>query len=274
MDEKYRTSLDAAADAVPDGGCVVALVSTIESDHAAAIASDIAQLVGGGRDGHTLLLSLDAALDHEIGVEPAEGLTEVLGGGTSLARAAAHGRARGFVFVPAGANPADPVALLESTAFRSLTASAAGRGGTVLVFVPGEAWSVAKTEVIEGVIWLGPPPEGRDATARRPSLGSVRPPASPSPAESRSPREDRVRRPTAQRVIATRGAGPRPVQRGTRPAAGDRSRWVLAVLVAVAVLTVVLSVVIASRARRPASFLPQNDSLWLNPPTADEADPP
>ena len=167
MSETYKDRLERIAAALPPGPCVLAFVPTVTESHAAGLASDLAQQTSRGRDGHTLLFSLEPApsrLDHEIGVEGGAGLIDVIHGRLPLARAAASGRARGFIYVPAGARPGDGVALVRSSTWRSLVESAVGRGGTVIAFLPREVLEAARgaadepTAHFDGVVWLGPEP--------------------------------------------------------------------------------------------------------------------
>ena len=178
MEEIYQRQLQAAADRLPGRPCRVALVPLTEPDQAAAIANDFAQLAARARNGHTLLFSLEsapAALDHEIGVEEGEGLVDILAGRVTLAGVAAHGRARGHIYVPAGRHARDPAAMLRSRAWDALARSALERGGTVLAFVPRETWEERAGGAWDGVVWLGAAPGSRAPTSddEPPALGSV-----------------------------------------------------------------------------------------------------
>lgn len=167
MSETYVNRLERIAGSLPPGPCILALVPTVTETHAAGLASDFVQRVARGRDGHTLLFSLEDApsrLDHELGVEGGAGLVDVIEGRLRLARAATSGRARGFIYVPAGQAPGTGVDLVRSAAWRSLVDSAIGRGGTVVVFMPREVLEAARgaadepTARIDGIVWLGPEP--------------------------------------------------------------------------------------------------------------------
>lgn len=258
MEETYERQLETIAGAIPAGGRIVGLVPTTDADQAAALAGDVAGTIGRARDGHTLLLTLDpsGSLDHEIGVEGGAGLTEILAGKVSLARAAAHGRARGFIFVPAGGAPADGTAIAASPAFRQLCASATARGGTVLIHGPREVMETAGLEP-DGVIWLGPAPDPDVVPGGWSALGALLPPGPPVP-------EPATPRPSGPSGKPLPGAPVRkPPKRSGRPQA---PRAVTATLVVVVLGAIALTAFVVARSRPPASFLPDNDSLWLAPP--------
>lgn len=261
MEETYEARLDAVVARIPEEGGVIALVAMIEADQAAALASDLAQSVGRGRTGHTLLLSFEdgpSALDHEIGVEGGAGLTEVLAGKTAMAKVAAHGRARGFVYVPAGDSPAGAAALLGSTAFRSLGRNAVSRGGTVLAFVPHDVLHGASPPVVDGVVWLGSPPDDAGVPSGWTTLGTLLPPGTPTqPAIDRGHDPTPVARPSRSRRTSSQA------ERTRSP------KLLTVVLVAIVLSTIAMTTFILVRTRTPASFLPQNDSLWLAPEGAD-----
>jgi hypothetical protein len=257
MEETYEHQLETIAAAIPPGGRLVGLVPTIDADQAAALAGDVAGTIGRARDGHTLLLTLDptGSLDHEIGVEGGAGLTEILAGKVSLAQAAAHGRARGFIFVPAGGAPADGAAIAASPAFRQLCASAMARGGTVLIHAPREVLDAAGPE-LDGVIWLGSALDPAGVPDGWSALGALLPPG--PPAEPATPR------PSGPSGKPLPGAPVRrPPRRSGRPQA---PRAVTAILVVVVLGAIALTAFVVARSRPPASFLPDNDSLWLAPP--------
>ena len=281
MDETYERQLEAVAGQLPGGPCLVALIPTIAPDQAAGLAGDLSQLVGRERAGHTILLSLEdapAALDHEIGVEGGRGLSDILAGRITMAQGAAHGRARGYIYVPAGEAPAPGTALARSAAFRSLCVSAVARGATVLAFGSEDAFAggaMAGDEAddadpathalpIAGVVWLGAAPTTpaarKGATGARTAppwrtFGAVLPPdAAPVAGAGGSPAEG-VKRP-----ILT-GAGRRARRRRQR----RRDRLIIFVLVA-AFMTVLAAT--AYMVLRPApipSKLPERDSHQLAP---------
>lgn len=265
MEETYERQLETIVGRLPTGGCVVALVPTIDDEHAAALASDAAGSIGRGRAGHTLLLTLDrsGALDHEIGVEGGHGLAEVLAGEVSLARAAAHGRARGFIFVPGGSPRADQVDVPPSAALGRLVASAIDRGGTVLIH--GRRDDIAEMSFEPaGVVWLGPAPDPAEVPSGWHGLGELLPPGyatgpgrSPEGAEASS--ELVAAAPTVLRGPA------RSPRRGRMP------RSVTVFLIAVVLGAIALTAFIVGRSRVPAMFLPDNDSLWLAPSSAPDS---
>lgn len=165
MDERYERQLAEIAERTPRAPCQVALIPTIALDQAAALANDVAQSIGEARHGHTILTSFEPAparLDHEIGVEEGPGLSDVLAKRATLREVAALGRARGFIYVPAGAAAAPGEALLESDEWRVLVANAKRRGGTILSFIPShilEAIVQSSTygpgPQFDALIWLG-----------------------------------------------------------------------------------------------------------------------
>jgi len=180
MDATYERQLAAVAGQLPEGPCLVALIPTIEADQAAGLAADFAQLAGRERPGHTILLSLEgspAALDHEIGVEGGPGLSDILAGRITLAQGAAHGGARGYIYVPAGETASSAEALVRSAALRSLCASAVERGATVLAFAPpGVLSGDFEGLPIEGLVWLGGAPTPAPARPAGRTLGTLLPP--------------------------------------------------------------------------------------------------
>ncbi len=168
MEEAYERQLDLLAEAAgPDQGRI-ALVSTIPLQQAAALASDLAQTIASRRPGHTLLISLEdgpSRLDHEIGVEGGGGLTDVLRGRATMSRVAARARARRFIYVPAGAAPADAAALVRSRAWEALVAAARRGRGTVLAFLAVDvledlARPPRPVGRFDAVVWLGGEPPG------------------------------------------------------------------------------------------------------------------
>lgn len=265
MDDTYERQLEAVVGGLPGHPCLIALVPTIDVDQAAALAGDFAQLVGRGRPGHTLLLSLEAspaALDHEIGAEGVSGLSDILAGRITLAEGAAHGRARGYIYVPAGETPAPGEALLRSAALRSLCGSAIGRGATVLAFTPEDALSsiadaaaaddeAAETLPIEGVVWLGAAPEAGRAPSPWRTLGALLPPGS-------------VHVPPGQGGTWTVVTGLR--HRARRDRQRRRDRVIIGVLVAVFLAALGFTAFAILRPETLPSVLPENDSLWLAPP--------
>ena len=284
MEETYERQLQVIVDRIPAAGCVVALVPTLDDDQAAALASDAAGSIGRARRGHTLLLTLDrsGSLDHEVGVEGGPGLTEVLAGDVSLAKAAAHGRARGFIFVPAGTTPppqAESVA--ASAALGRLCASAVERGATVLIHGrPGDVASLSFEP--GGVVWLGPHPQSHTLPESWDVLGELLPPGPPTVAESPGtdpPGDDPVSVADETTAEADPGDGSSPpagthtVVRG--PARSSRRRRlpgpVTITLIAVLLGAIALTAFIVGRSRAPALFLPENDSLWLAPPDATDS---
>ncbi|MFV1986421.1 MAG: hypothetical protein ACC682_04030 [Gemmatimonadota bacterium] len=261
MEKTYERQLESVVAAVPDGGCLLALVPTIERDQAAALASDLAQFVGRGRTGHTLLVSVEdppAALDHEIGVEGGGGLTQVLAGETSVAQVAAHGRARGFIYVPAGEAAAAASRVWGSRAFRSLVSNAVARGAVVLAFVAEEVVAETSLPGPGGVVWLGSEPD--DAPGQWRTIGALLPPgveppaprvlATPAPIKVSSPRSG----PDARKVNALRGP------------------LLAALLTVVFVAAAALTVFVLSRSRDRGSFLSENDSLWFSPSSTAASD--
>lgn len=263
MQTKYESQLESVVHDLPDGGCLIALVATIETDHAAALARDFAQLVGRSRTGHTLLVSIEyspPALDHEIGVEGGAGLTQVLAGASTLSEVAAHGRARGFIYVPGGDAPGPPSGILASRAFRILAGNAVGRGGAVLAFMPLQVLDGTEVPPVEGVVWLGPEPEAIPDGWR--TLGTLLPPeasakgstvaAGPSLRAANAPAPIKISSPR-------RGSDARKTKALQRP-------FVAAAVATVLVLATALTVFVFVRSRSPASFLPENDSIWLQTP--------
>lgn len=274
MSESYARTLERVAGAIPGDPCVVALVPTIDPEHAAGLAGDVAQAVARGREGHTLLFSLEPAparLDHEIGVEGGAGLVDVLEGRLPLARAAASGKARGFIYVPAGTEAPDGVDLAGRPAWRSLVESAVARRGTVLVFMPLEVLDSIRTEVgprgrLDAIVWLGEAPM-HPGTLPCPVAGALplpggraaeRPPAAPAGPSGR-----------------TATGGPSIVRGASRRARRERERRRRRVLFAVLILaflaTLALAAIAIVRPGREAEFLPQNDSLWLAPSGEDSS---
>jgi len=260
MNETYERQIDELAREIPERSCVVALVPTIDADQAAALAGDLAGHIARDRAGHTLLVSLEdppAALDHEIGVEGGPGLTEILAGRATLAQVAAHGRARGYIFVPAGAGAAPGRALVASPAFRSLCDSAVSRGGTVLAFLPPAAVPAEPPPHVAGLVWLGPPAPD-EVSEGWAVLGSLPPPGGPEP----PPRTAASTESEARGL----GAGAREARRRR----GHRSTRILGIVLAVIVLAgLALTGWALLRPRDEAPFLPQNDSLWLEPGSPD-----
>ncbi|MDX1393118.1 MAG: hypothetical protein R3195_01960 [Gemmatimonadota bacterium] len=279
MEETYERELERTAAAVPDRGCLIALVATSSTDQAAALASDLAQLVGRARRGHTMLVSVEdapPALDHEIGVEGGAGLTEVLEGAATAASVAAHGRARGFIYVPGGAAPRPASEVLRSPRFRRLSESATSRGGALLAFLALDALADAEGLPASGVVWLGGEPGPDVVRPPWPVLGTVLPPgprpAGPqpppsavadAPSESGSP-------PSAYSMSPLKLSGPRtgPDPMKLRALRGPVVAVVLATLLATAAVTMLM----VSRSRNDTSFLPENDALWFAPDTAGSSD--
>jgi hypothetical protein len=263
MEKTYERQLESVVNAVSDDGSFLALVATIERDQAAALASDLAQLVGRSRTGHTLLISIEdaqAALDHEIGVEGGAGMTQVLAGETSVARVAAHGRARGFIYVPAGEQAAAASEVWGSKAFRAFAENAVIRGGTVLAFVDEEVLAGSEPTRVGGVVWLGPEPDSPQIPPQWRSLGSLLPPGLEAPVPRVS-----TTTPTIRFSSPRQGADARKAKALRRP--------VLAVLLtAIFVAAMALTAFVLSRSRGPDSFLPENDSLWFSPSLAPGSD--
>jgi len=258
MNETYERQIEEVAREIPEGPCLVALVPTIGADQAAALAGDLAQQIARGRQGHTLLVSLEdppATLDHEIGVEGGPGLTAILAGRATVAGVAAHGRARGYVFVPAGEEAAPGRALARSPAFRSLCASAVRRGGTVLAFAPAATLPPDAPPFAAGIVWLGAPAPGTAPAGWR-TLGSLRPPSGPGvPGAAGSGADvERGRPGLGASVRASRR------RRGRR-----RGRLFVIVLAALVLGGLALTAYALLRPPRSEPLLPQNDSLWLAP---------
>jgi len=300
MSETYADRLERIAGSLPPGPCVLALVPTIAEAHAAGLASDFGQRVAHGREGHTLVFSLEDApsrLDHEIGVVGGEGLTDVIEGRLRLARAAASGRARGFIYVPAGRTPAAGVELVRSPAWRSLVESALSRGATVIVFMPREVLTAARgtadqpTVRLDGVVWLGPEPaaEWLPWTV----FGSLDlPETGPSRAEPPTSRpDDRVRTPDAPSASpagadagrvddpgADRSSPSRPspapaspllVRGASRRSRRERERRRQQILVVVMIVAFLATLALAAIAlvdpERREAFFPENDPYWSSP---------
>ncbi len=288
MSETYAARLQSIAQAVPEEPCVLALVPTIAESHAAGLASDLAQAIARGRKGHTLLFSLEsgrARLDHEIGVEGGMGLTDVMEGRVPLARAAASGRARGFIYVPAGRAPRDGTRLVRSAAWRSLVESAVDRRGTVLVFAPREVLEAAHGSAdepparFEGVVWLGLPPSPPPALPW-PILGSVPLPGGGPPSPDREAGGAPARPPIPGPAGSARPAvsdAPPLVGAGRRRPRGARERrrrgWLPAALLIAILAAVALVAVALLRGESGEPFLPQNDSLWRTPVRPDSSAP-
>lgn len=188
MDDSYERQLAEIVTRLPRRPCVVALLPTIPLDQAAALASDVAQSIGAAQPGHTLLTSFEegpARLDHEIGVEDGRGLTDVLSKRAAMAEVAAHGRARRFIYVPAGSEAAAGVSLLRSPGWRALSQAAVRGGGTVLALVPADVFvaafrasdngsansAAASKPLFDALVWLGPA-RGPTADIREAALAS------------------------------------------------------------------------------------------------------
>ncbi len=263
MEKTYELQLESVVDAVSDDGSFLALVATIERDQAAALASDLAQFVGRSRTGHTLLISVEdapVALDHEIGVEGGAGITQVLAGESSVARVAAHGRARGFIYVPAGDQAAAASEVWGSKAFRAFAENAVTRGGTVLAFVDEEVLVGASPTRAGAVVWLGPEPDSPQIPPNWRVLGSLLPPGFEAPVPRVS-----TTTPTIRFSSPRHGKDARKSKALRRPA--------LAVLLtAIFVAAMALTVFVLSRSGAPDSFLPENDSLWFSPSSTPGSD--
>jgi hypothetical protein len=258
MNEMYERQIEEVARGIPEGPCLVALVPTIVADQAAALAGDLAQQIARGRPGHTLLVSLEdppAALDHEIGVEGGPGLTAILAGRATVAGVAAHGRARGYVYVPAGDEAAPGRALARSPAFRSLCESAVRRGATVLAFAPAATLPGDAPPFAAGIVWLGAPAPGTAPEGWQ-MLGSLRPPSGPGVPEAAGSDTDAEPGPTGLGASAQASRRRR-----------DRRRGNLFVIVLAAIVLggLALTAYALLRPRPPEPFLPQNDSLWRSP---------
>lgn len=288
MTDTYANRLARIAESLPPGPCVVALVPTIAEAHAAGLASDVAQQVARGREGHTLLFSLEDApsrLDHEIGVEEGEGLTDVIGGRLPLARAAASGRARGFIYVPAGREPRPGAELVRMAAWRTLVGSAVARGGTVLAFMPREVLEAARggadepTARIDGVVWLGPEPADvvwlpwrvcgsldLPAGGAEPATGarSAEPGAgSPSGEEydEMPPAEAASRSSSEGMTLLVRGAS----RRARRERERRRRRILVTAMIVAFLATLAIAAIALVGPDRSDAFLPENDTLWSSP---------
>lgn len=300
MSETYADRLKRIAGAVPRRPCVLALVPTLTTSHAAGLASDLAQRLARERAGHTLVFSLEDApsrLDHEIGVEGGEGLTGVIEGRLPLARAAASGRARGFIYVPAGRSPAAGVDLVRSSAWRSLVESALGRGGTVVVFLPREVLEAARgaadqpTARFDGVVWLGPePPDvawlpwrvlgALDLPEGRPSRSAPSASTGPPPGEEAGVTAGAGEPPGGSRHAAAHVSPPL-VGGASRRARQERERRRRQLLVTAMVVVFLAALAVAAIAlvgpERREAFLPENEPLWsssddtLDSPVADTA---
>ena len=176
----------------------------------------------------------------------------MLSGAATMAEVAAHGRARGYIYVPAGDDPAPGPALFHSPAFRSLCRSAIDRGGTVLAFLPEDVASAnaAGAPQIDGVIWLGAAPKAAGLQSPWKTLGTLLPPGSdPHPEHGVRPRPPIVR--GASRRMRT---------------ARERRRYRVLVAMLIAVFLAALGLaafVLGSDGE--VSFLPDNDSIWLTP---------
>lgn len=198
MDQAYQDRLAEVAGNLPDRPTAIVLIPTLPLDQAAALANDLAQTIGSRRSGHTILTSFESPpshLDHEIGAEGTDGLTEVLSQRTTLARAAAHGRARRFIYVPAGPSAVRGDVLLRSEAWRALSRTALEGGGTLLAFAPPEVLVAAGEGRVEGttgarfdgVVWLGPITKVDESVRRAsidlggPNFGVVLLPTAPRP---------------------------------------------------------------------------------------------
>lgn len=282
MSETYVNRLERIAGALPRGPCIIALVPTVTRVHAAGLANDIAQRVAHGREGHTLLFSLEDApsrLDHELGVEGGAGLLDVIQGRLPLARAAASGRARGFIYVPAGKTPAPGADLVRSAAWRSLVDSAVARGGTVVVFMPREVLEAARgaadepTARIDGIVWLGPEPAD---VVWLPwvVLGSIDlpdgvPPRRPSPAEPPPERADdrAARSPTPGVPPLVRGVS----RRARRERERRRQQLLVTTMVVVFLATLAIAAIALVRPDRREAFAPEAPPQWSSP--ADTAAP-
>jgi hypothetical protein len=270
MEESYERQLESALAAFPDEGCLVALVATIELDQAAALASDLAQVIGRSRTGHTLLVAIEdapPALDHEIGVEGGAGLTEVLAGTKTVSQVAAHGRARGFIFVPAGDSPGPAVDVLGSRALRALATTVGGRGGAMLLFLPIEALDSAAPPTVDGVVWLGPEPDREAVPDGWRTLGTLLPPGFTAPARPSVASSPRVASTPAPIKISGPRHGP-----DARKSKAVRRPFAAALLTAAVVFATALTVFVLARSRGPDSFIPENDSLWLQNRLTETAD--
>ena len=88
MDPAYTDRLESVVRKLPEAPCAVGLVVASGADWVPAAAGDLAATVSRGRAGHTILVSLaseEPDLDHELGVEPRLGLSDVLSGSASTA---------------------------------------------------------------------------------------------------------------------------------------------------------------------------------------------
>lgn len=281
MDETYTRQLDGLAGALPPGPCRIALVPTIPATDAAALASDLAQVIGRGRSGHTLLFSFEPGpgrLDHEVGVEDAGGLVDVLAGRVRLADIAAHGKARGFIYVPAGKGANPGAALLGSAAWRALSGSAVRRGGTVLAFLPREVHDDAPSgakSLFDLQVWLGPP----GPAAAWPVAGAVDLPGR-SVAAPQAP-VDRDAGPPPLRLALSERMGPadegsrwgrvsrhRPgrLRHRVRGALDRHRKTFTTVLLILTYATAIWLIVLAIRASEPWNlFSDEEDSTWAAP---------
>jgi len=237
MEKTYERHLTEIVAAMPTEPCIVALVPTIPLEDAAALASDVAQRVGKSRSGHTILTSFEShpsRIDHEIGVEGGAGLTEVLSKDVPMARAAAPGKARGFIYLPAGSGALRGEVLLRSEAWRMLSASMVKGGGTVLAVVPSTVFEAVNEGRSEGagrrfdaLVWLGPSGRSRQGVHRAAiasgarDLGGLQLPAGPeaeAPAARPASTVERRATPDRRMSAADRRAAP------SSPSASERPR--------------------------------------------------
>jgi hypothetical protein len=310
MDPAYTDRLESVVRKLPEAPCALGLVVASGADWVPAAAGDLAATVSRGRAGHTILVSLasdEPDLDHELGVEPRLGLSDVLAGAASLKDVAARSAGRGYIYLPQGASPLRGRRVLESRAWRKLQDSALARGATLLILLPPEAICPGPELRLMGLVLLGVEPDALpavgDGEALPPVLGALHPPAggteAPSPhasatGGSRAP-------PAASRPVVTRPRHRRKRPRGRRPRSGSSESMpavrrggsrkkpksdpsgeesgrsfkapAIAVVVIVALVAVIALVVAAvSGARNRAPFLEQNDSLWLAPVPAESSD--
>jgi hypothetical protein len=152
------------------------------SGWACAAAVSVARAWPGGRRVVLADLSLAEPRLHEVlGVDGDEGVVDVVDYGVSAARAMVPIDRR-FDFLPAGLYAPDPAATLQSTAWSGIIDELAGRGATLLAYLPADAPGAAAFLERTAVLLLVEPDE-RDAVTgslRRPFgiMGVLVPPGS------------------------------------------------------------------------------------------------
>jgi hypothetical protein len=148
----------------PDSFADEPLVLLVDASPDSAWAAETAIAIAGAwsRGGRRVVLAdlhLHApVLDHQLGLEKAEGIVDIFLYGASVAHSARPAPGQGYFVISAGTPTADPEQVYRHDRWSRLVAGFAEAGATLLAFVPGDAPGIESlTQWAGSAILLGVP---------------------------------------------------------------------------------------------------------------------